>query len=234
MARNRSDKDSKMASDVVSKTQGGDSYEALQAAGQQSSGLLGRVGGRFQDALQTSRGGNRTPSARDEGGNNPNVSADDLALRRARNVSTQRMIIPEGVIIDGSLNSGSETDINGRIDGNVTVEGYLNLGPAALVSGNVRAQRCTVEGCVDGKMECSDEIILGRNGRLNADCIAGKQISVAGQIFGDIQCSGLLRIEASAQVTGNIMARKIIMEEGAMLNGTCAMRPAAERVKEAK
>lgn len=233
MAQDKPPKSGQMASQQVKKDTPGDTFEDLAEAEEKSSGLFGRVSGRFQDALTTSRGGSRIPNAREEGGDSPHVSADDLALRRARNVSSQRMIIPEGVIIDGSLTSGSETDINGRVDGNVSVDGFLNLGPAALVSGAVRASKCTIEGCVDGKMECADEIILGQNGRLNADCIAGKGITVAGQIFGDIQCSGLLRMEASAQVTGNIRARRIIIEEGAMLNGTCAMRPASEKVKEA-
>jgi len=207
-----------------------DTYEALAEATSKR-GLFGRVNSRFQDALQTGRGDNRRAHARQESRDNPHVTTDDLALRRARNVSTQRMIIPEGVIIEGSLTSGSETDINGHIDGDVTVEGFLNLGGSALIAGNVRARRCTIEGAVDGKMDCAEEIVLAQSGRLNSDVIAGKQLTIAGEINGNVQCSGLLRLEATGKVTGNIRARKMIIEEGAVLNGKCSMRPPAERSK---
>jgi cytoskeletal protein CcmA (bactofilin family) len=139
------------------------------------------------------------------------------------------MTVPEGVIIDGSMTSGSETEIAGRIDGNVTVDGVLMLRPSALVSGNVRATVCQVEGHVEGTLECSQDLSLGVNGRLNADCQAGKRVVIAGQVFGDVTCSGLLRLEASAQVTGNIRARKIVIEEGATFNGACTMRAPAQR-----
>ena len=205
-----------------------DTYEALQDATSRQ-GLFGRVNQRFQDVLQTSRGPNRRVEPRTEGEGDPYVSADDLAIRRARNVSLQRMIIPEGVIIDGSMTSGSETEIAGRVDGDVTVDGNLNLGATSLISGNVRAATCQVEGLVEGRMECSEDLMLGQNGRLNADCMAGKRLTIAGQVFGNVSCSGILRLESSAQVTGNIRARTIVIEEGAMFNGGCAMRAPSQR-----
>lgn len=207
----------------------GDTYEELADETGKRGGLFGRMNQKFQDALQDSRGTSRRPDVRQEGAGNPYVTADDIALRRARNTTPQRMIIPDGVIIDGSLTSGSETEIAGRIDGDVTVDGVLTLGPTALISGNVRTRRCQVDGMVDGRMECSEELSLGENGRLNADCVAGKRISVAGQIFGNIQCSGILHILATAQVDGNIKARRLIIEEGAVVNGSCTMRAPSER-----
>lgn len=206
-----------------------DSYDDLADATGKRGGLLGRMNQKFQDALQDSRGAARRPDARREGADNPYVTVDDIALRRARNTTPQRMIIPDGVIIDGSLTSGSETEIAGRVDGDVTVDGVLTLGPTALVSGNVRTRRCQVEGMVDGRMECAEELYLGENGRVNADCVAGKRLTIAGQVYGNVQCSGILHIIATGQVEGNIKARRLIIEEGATVNGSCTMRAPAER-----
>lgn len=207
----------------------GDTYEDLERAAQDGSGLFGRVNQAFQDVLQNSRGTNRTRSPVEEAGEDPAVTADDLAIRRARNVKPQRMIVPEGVIIDGSMTSGSETEISGRIEGDVTVDGRLYLGASALVTGNVRATVCRVEGLVEGRMECSQELELGQTGRLNADTLAGKRMILAGQVFGNVSCGGGIRLVTSAKVNGNLRTRKLVIEEGAMFNGRCTMRPPSQR-----
>ncbi len=162
------------------------------------------------------------------------MTADDLAIRRARNVKLQRMVVPEGVIIEGNLTSGSETEIAGKIDGNVTVDGRLYLAPSALISGNVRATTCRVDGMVEGKVDCTQDLELGKSGRLSADAMGGKEVTLAGQVFGDISSGGIARMLASAKVNGNIRARRIVIEEGALFNGTCTMRTPAQRGEKQK
>lgn len=205
-----------------------DTYEEMAEASK-GGGLFGRVNQAFQDVLQNSRGSNPQRAPVQEAGDDPTVTADDLAIRRAKNVKPKRMIVPEGVIINGSMTSGSETEISGRIEGDVTVDGRLYLGASALVTGNVRASSCRVEGLVEGRMECSQDLELGQTGRLNADALAGKRMVLAGQVFGDIATSGSIRLVATAKVTGNIRSRRILIEEGAMFNGRCSMRSPAQR-----
>ncbi len=204
-----------------------DTFDDLDQAGKKS--LLGKVNAAFQGALQTSRGTDRTRDAVAEAGNDPRVTADDLAIRRAKNVSAKRMVIPEGVIIEGSLTSGSETEISGRIEGNVTVDGRLYLGASALITGDVRAVVCRIDGLVDGKVECSEELTLGKTGRLNGDLLCGKAIHVGGQVFGNASTSGVLHLAETAQLVGDIRVRKFIMEAGGTFNGQCAMRTPAQR-----
>ena len=84
-------------------------------------------------------------------------------------------------------------------------------------------------GLVEGKVECAEDLDLGTNGRLNAEVVAGKQINLSGQVFGNVTTPGVLRMAATAKVTGDVRARSLAMEEGATLNGQCAMRPPAKR-----
>ncbi len=195
-------------------------YEELKAAGNKGS-LLGKVNQRFQDALQTGRGDESLRDVPAETQNDPGVSADDLAMRRAKSVRAQKLILPEGVIIEGALSSCTETEIEGRIDGDVTVDGRLFLGSSALVSGKVRATTCSLDGLVEGKVDCSHNLELGTSGRLKADAVAGQNITLAGEVFGNITCGGTLRITPTANVTGNVRARVILLEEGANFNGDC-------------
>lgn len=196
-------------------------------------GFLGRLGASLQEAVQTSRGSEQSGAdlslEHDTRG-----AADDLALRRAKDSSPKRMVIPEGVTITGSVSSSVETEICGRVNGDVTVEGRLYLGPTGVVTGNVRAGSCKLEGLVEGKMECSQELELTRTGRLNSDTAAGRKITVAGQIYGTVTTGGAVRIVNSGKIEGNVQAKQIFIEEGAKFNGRCMMRAAAERRAPAK
>ena len=204
-------------------------FEKMGQAGKK--GLLGRFNSRFNDKLQTSRGQDRQRDVVVETASAPEIKADDLAMRRAKTVSgsAQRMIIPEGVIIEGSLTSSSDTDIGGRIEGNITIEGRLNLGPSALISGNIRAGSCKIEGLVEGKVECTEDLELGPTGRLNADILAGKRIYLAGEVYGNVTTPGILRLAATSQVEGDVRTRSIMVEEGATLNGQCTMRAPSQQ-----
>lgn len=183
--------------------------------------FLGKFNAAFQDKLKA----NRSEEPDVESRVRPDTTArdaNDLAMRRPRGGQDDRMIVPSGVVIDGSLSSHSETEISGRVQGDVTVDGRLILTPGSQVSGNVRTSSSRVEGAVDGKVECSGELELGTNGRLNADALAGKRMTLAGHVNGNITCGGLLRLVSTAKVTGNIRARAIVMEEGATFNGGCS------------
>ncbi|MBX7259087.1 MAG: polymer-forming cytoskeletal protein [Candidatus Hydrogenedentes bacterium] len=207
---------------------GDDTYEALARASKRES-LIGRMNQAFQDVLQTNRGQGKMRAPAEEAGDDPNVTADDLAIRRARNIKLHRMVVPEGVIIEGSLSGGSESEIAGKVDGDVTVDGQLYLAASALVSGNVRATSCRVDGLVEGRVECSEDLELGKTGRLNADCVGGKEVNVAGQVFGNVTTGGIVRLYSSAKLTGNIRARRLVIEDGAHFNGQCTMRAPAQR-----
>lgn len=200
-----------------------DTYEALRDAAAKTS-ILDRVNTVFNDVLENRRGNGRAPNAAHELIELPNATVDDLAIRRARRVRPRQMTVPEGALIDGTISTVAETAIDGRVHGDVQVENNLSLGANALVSGNVRAVRCRVEGLVEGKVECNEDLALGETGRLNAGVMAGKDLFVAGEIRGNVLCGGLVHIAARGRITGDIRARKIVIEDGAVFNGRCVMR----------
>ena len=204
-------------------------YHELRTAGRRGDSILGRVNQRFQEVLHTNRGPAkmRDPVAETQG--RPEVTADDLAMRRARTVKAQRMIVPEGVIIGGSLSSGSETEISGRIEGDVNVNGRLYLGKSALVTGSVEATSCKIDGLVEGRVHCAEELDLGETGRLNADSQAGKRVMISGHVTGNVTTGGVVILGRSSNLDGNIRARSIVMDDGAVFNGDCTMRPPAQR-----
>ncbi len=188
-------------------------------------GLFGRFNARINDAMATNRGTDtRTDIPTPVPGANPIPAADDVALRRARPARSAKMIIPEGTIVQGSIIANGETEIGGQINGDITVDGRLILSASAVVSGNVRAVVCAVEGAIHGKTECTDSLELGRSGHLHADAMVAKRFALAGQVDGNIMCGGMLNLLENSRVTGNIRTPRLVMEEGAVFNGHCAMR----------
>ena len=188
-------------------------------------GLFSRLGERFNDALQQGRGTSRHRNAVEEMRRSSSITPDDAATRRTRNVNLRRMVIPEGVTIEGSLHGGAESEIGGRIEGDLTVDGALFLLKTAVVTGNVRAGSCQMDGLVEGQVEVTEDLAIGKTGRLNADAIAGRNVDIAGQVHGSVTTPGKLRMASGSVVNGDVRVRVLNMEEGAALNGVCTMRP---------
>lgn len=214
-----------MSTDTSASTGKGDSFEELAEAEKKGGGnILGKLNARIQGAIEEGRSEDALRDVRSETATATASSADDLAIRRSKSVTNpQRMTVPEGVIIEGALTSSSETDVAGKIDGNVTVDGTLNLTASALITGKVRASVCTILGLAEGKVEIDEDLVLGKGGKITSDVMAGNRVMISGVVNGNIQCGGKLELADSAEVNGNIKARSVVIHNGAMFNGTCTM-----------
>ncbi len=192
-------------------------------ASKKGAGLLGRFGAKLQDAVQQGRADDPIRRPVENLAREAAIPADDMAVRQGQSAVTQRMIVPEGVVIEGTMSSGSDTQIAGRVDGDVRVEARLALEPTAIIKGKIRAASCSVRGKVTGDVESQQDLSIGETGVIHADAIAGKDMVIAGEINGNVKCGGRLRLTPTGRLTGNIRARTIVLEEGAQFNGTCSM-----------
>jgi cytoskeletal protein CcmA (bactofilin family) len=122
------------------------------------------------------------------------------------------------------MNGGAESEIGGRIEGDLNVDGALFLLKTAVVTGNVRAGSCQMDGLVEGGVEVSNDLAIGKTGRLNANVVAGRNVDIAGQVHGNVSTPGRLKLAAGSVVNGDVHVRVLNMEEGAALNGVCTMR----------
>lgn len=74
-------------------------------------------------------------------------------------------------------------------------------------------------------------LIIGTNGQVDAN-VAVAAAMVNGNVNGDIVASEKLHLGRTARVLGNIQSPRLIVEEGAIIEGTCSMLKARETQEE--
>ena len=83
-----------------------------------------------------------------------------------------------------------------------------------------------VEGRVEGKIELPDnELTVGAEGRVSAD-IHAKSVVVIGKVSGNVSATEKIEVQASGSVDGDVRAPRLIVQEGAVVNGSVEMTKA--------
>ena len=79
-----------------------------------------------------------------------------------------------------------------------------------------------VDGTVNGKMFSSGRIVVGEKAKIEGSLFCS-DLDLWGVVKGDIYVKSLLSLKSSAAVVGNLHVRRLQVEVGAALNGTCNM-----------
>ena len=110
--------------------------------------------------------------------------------------------------------------------------GMAVIGRSLQIRGDLRGDEdIRIEGDVEGSIHLPNHALtIGREGRVRADVYA-KSVVIDGETQGDIYVAECATIRASARVTGNILAARVSLEEGARFKGSIEMDP--ESVKRA-
>jgi cytoskeletal protein CcmA (bactofilin family) len=74
-------------------------------------------------------------------------------------------------------------------------------------------------------------LIIGTNGQVDANILVAAAM-INGTVNGDILASERLQLGRTAKVLGNIQSPRLIIEEGAILEGSCTMLKARETQEE--
>lgn len=97
------------------------------------------------------------------------------------------------------------------------------IGPGAVFGGSLTApETIRVDGTVEGDCTCSENLILGAEGRIIGD-ISAQNIIISGTVEGDVTASGKLEILSTGKLTGNITSRSLVIDEDAYFDGRCTM-----------
>lgn len=105
--------------------------------------------------------------------------------------------IPEDVSINTILGLGS------FIRGELKISGFIRI-----------------DGDLDGSLETGGKVIVGESARIRGD-VRARSITVGGVVQGDIVAPEGVTILSSGLVIGNILTKRLVVEESVILNGSC-------------
>jgi cytoskeletal protein CcmA (bactofilin family) len=113
--------------------------------------------------------------------------------------------------------------------------GLINAGMrvagAIATKGSIR-----VDGTIEGDLSAAGDVALGPGSAVEGN-VAGRNVSVAGSVRGNVRAAGKLILEAKAIVYGDVTAQRLVIDDGAVFDGSCVMmgsgeEPAAEGAKQ--
>jgi cytoskeletal protein CcmA (bactofilin family) len=108
------------------------------------------------------------------------------------------------------------------------------LGRSAFVRGDLNAEGAfRIDGTIEGTVASRAEVVIGETGVVRGD-VAGSDVVVAGQILGNVRCTGHLEILAKGKVEGDIVAQSVRIETGGLFRGTSFMGAASETAPSAE
>ena len=117
-----------------------------------------------------------------------------------------------------------------------TLSGFVGGGTVVTGEANFKAMM-RVDGHLSGRVSSSSgTLIVGANGKVDANIEVAIAI-IHGTINGDIIATQRLELGRAAKVNGNIQTPSLVIEQGAVFEGTCKMlqmTAAADKAKRDK
>jgi cytoskeletal protein CcmA (bactofilin family) len=103
------------------------------------------------------------------------------------------------------------------------------IGPGMKVVGDCETDgTIRIEGRVEGSVRAGKAVVIGKDGLVIGD-IATQDAVISGTVNGTLVAESRLELQATCRIEGDIRARRMQLEEGAILNGTVHMGDPAGR-----
>ncbi|WP_405325083.1 polymer-forming cytoskeletal protein [Fibrobacter sp.] len=100
---------------------------------------------------------------------------------------------------------------------------FTQIGRNVQVNGNITGKTdLRIAGKVYGNVSIDGELILEKFALIEGDVKCGAAI-LAGSIKGDVDCKKKLVLQDNAKIIGNVKAEQLIINEGAIFQGSCEM-----------
>jgi len=99
-----------------------------------------------------------------------------------------------------------------------------NIGKSISIKGDLSGNEdLQIDGNVEGRIDLpSNQLTIGEDGKVKAD-IHAKAVIVVGHVTGNVSATERIQVEASGIVDGDVRAPRLVVQEGAVLNGAVEM-----------
>ena len=151
------------------------------------------------------------------------VQEKTMPKLRATSVSSddEVTVITKGTTIHGSISSDGSLEINGTIQGDVECLGKLSI--SGKVVGNSSAAEVYVNTeRLEGSIASEGTVKIGLGTVVIGDIVATSGV-IAGAVKGEIDVNGPIVIDSTAIIKGNIKAKTVQINNGAVIEGFCSL-----------
>ncbi len=103
--------------------------------------------------------------------------------------------------------------------------GELNtiIGKGTVIDGLLTVQSSLrVDGRVQGQVQATDSLVVGKDGEIEGE-VKVRNAIIGGRVKNRILATGKVVLEAHAIVHGELKTGKLVIDEGAVFDGNCAM-----------
>jgi cytoskeletal protein CcmA (bactofilin family) len=105
------------------------------------------------------------------------------------------------------------------------------IGKGTVLEGNIETfGNIRIEGKIIGNIKSKSKIALGNSSHVEGNIMA-QNADIEGEVRGKIEIGELLVLKATAVVHGDILTGKLVVEPGAVFNGSCKMGAAIKDIK---
>ncbi len=130
-------------------------------------------------------------------------------------------VITKGTTINGSISSDGSLEINGTISGDVECLGKLSI--TGKITGNSSAAEVYVNTeRLEGSITSEGSVKVGLGTVIIGDIVATSGV-IAGAVKGEIDVNGPIVIDSTAIIKGNIKAKSVQINNGAVIEGFCSL-----------
>ena len=97
------------------------------------------------------------------------------------------------------------------------------IGPGMQVIGECQTDgTIRIEGTVAGTVRAGKAVVVGKDGAVDGDVFTQDAV-ISGRVRGTLVAESRLELQATCRIEGEVRARRMQLEEGAILNGTVKM-----------
>ena len=105
----------------------------------------------------------------------------------------------------------------------VNVNEVSRIAEGVVIKGDIKSRSdIRVDGQIDGTISSEGRIVVGETANLTGKLFCN-DIDFWGRMDGDLYVRDVLSIKGTAVINGNIHVRKLQVEMGAQINGSCHM-----------
>jgi cytoskeletal protein CcmA (bactofilin family) len=148
---------------------------------------------------------------------------NEMPKLRATSISNddEVTVIAKGTTINGSISSDGSLDILGNVTGDIECLGKLSI--TGKIVGNTSATEVYVNSeRMEGSITSEGSVKVGLGTVIIGDIVATSGV-VAGAVKGEIDVNGPIVIDSTAIIKGNIKAKSVQINNGAVIEGFCSL-----------